>query len=189
MAAVCARIPTRRNVQFDWDEPSKVIRVEIDQNKARVLGISSQDLATFLNNSLSGFSVTYFRERDKQVEVLLRGAAEERAKISFLKDLAIPSRNGRAVPITQIADIRYEQEDGIIWRRDRLPTITVRADVKGDAQGPTSPTGSTRSSTRSARRCRWATGSSWAARSRIRRAASSRSPPACRCFCCPCSRC
>ncbi len=124
------------NVQFDWDEPSKVIRVAIDQNKARVLGISSQDLATFLNNSLSGFSVTYFRERDKQIEVLLRGAAEERAKISFLKDLAIPSRNGRAVPITQIAEIRYVQEDGIIWRRDRLPTITVRADVKGDAQGP-----------------------------------------------------
>ena len=124
------------NVQFDWDEPSKVIRVAIDQNKARVLGISSLDLATFLNNSLSGFSVTYFRERDKQVEVLLRGAVEERAKISFLKDLAIPSRNGRAVPVTQIADIRYEQEDGIIWRRDRLPTITVRADLKGDAQGP-----------------------------------------------------
>ena len=68
--------------------------------------------------------------------MLLRGTAEERAKISFLKDLAIPSRNGRAVPVTQIADIRYEQEDGIIWRRDRLPTITVRADVKGDAQGP-----------------------------------------------------
>ena len=68
--------------------------------------------------------------------MLLRGAAEERAKISFLKDLAIPSRNGRAVPVTQIADMRYELEDGIIWRRDRLPTITVRADLKGDAQGP-----------------------------------------------------
>jgi len=136
VAGVMRVDPETVNVQFDWDEPSKVIRVVIDQNKARVLGISSQDLATFLNNSLSGFSVTYFRERDKQVEVLLRGAAEERAKISFLKDLAIPSRNGRAVPITQIADIRYEQEDGIIWRRDRLPTVIVRADLKGDAQGP-----------------------------------------------------
>ena len=91
VAAVMRADPDTSNVQFDWDEPSKVIRVAIDQNKARVLGISSQDLATFLNNSLSGFSVTYFRERDKQVEILLRGAAEERAKISFLKDLAIPS--------------------------------------------------------------------------------------------------
>ncbi len=136
VADVVRADPETVSVQFDWDEPSKVIRVQVDQNKARVLGITSQDLATFLNNSLSGYSVTYFRERDKQVEVLLRGAAEERAKISFLKDLAIPTRNGRAVPITQIADIRYEQEDGIIWRRDRLPTITVRADVRGDAQGP-----------------------------------------------------
>ena len=124
------------SVQFDWDEPSKVIRVAIDQNKARVLGISSQELATFLNNSLSGFSVTYYRERDKQVEVVLRGAADERARMSFLKDLAIPTKSGRAVPITQIADIRYELEDGIVWRRDRLPTITVRSDVRGDAQGP-----------------------------------------------------
>jgi multidrug efflux pump len=123
-------------VQFDWDEPSKVIRVAIDQNKARVLGISSQDMATFLNNALSGFSVTYYRERDKQVEVILRGAADERARMSFLKDLSIPSRNGLAVPITQIADIRYELEDGIVWRRNRLPTITVRSDVRGDAQGP-----------------------------------------------------
>ncbi|MFO1324983.1 MAG: efflux RND transporter permease subunit [Burkholderiales bacterium] len=123
-------------VQFDWDEPSKVIKVAIDQNKARVLGISSQELALFLNNSLSGFSVTYYRERDKQVEVLLRGSVDERAKMSFLKDLAIPSRNGRAVPITQIAEIRYELEDGVVWRRNRLPTITVRSDVIGDAQGP-----------------------------------------------------
>ncbi len=136
VAEVMRADPGTASVQFDWDEPSKVIRVAIDQNKARVLGISSQDLALFLNNSLSGFSVTYFREKDKQVEVLLRGATEERARISFLKDLAIPTPTGRAVPITQIAEIRYEQEDGIIWRRDRLPTITVRSDVVGDAQGP-----------------------------------------------------
>ncbi len=136
VAQVMRDEPETSQVQFDWDEPSKVIRVAIDQNKARVLGISSQDLATFLNNSLSGYSVTYFREQDKRIEVLLRGAADERAKLSFLKDLAIPARNGRAVPITQIANIRYELEDGILWRRNRLPTITVRSDVVGDAQGP-----------------------------------------------------
>jgi multidrug efflux pump len=128
--------PATRDVQFDWDEPTKAIRLVIDQNKARLLGVSSQDLAAFLNSSLSGTNVTYFRERDKQIEVLLRGAAEERAKMSFLKDLAIPSRNGRAVPITQIADIRYELEEGVVWRRNRLPTVTVRSDVKGDSQGP-----------------------------------------------------
>jgi len=136
VAEVMRAEPDLTDVQFDWDEPTKAIRLTIDQNKARVLGISSQDLAAYLNNSVSGYSVTYFRERDKQIEVVLRGAADERARVSFLKDLAIPSRNGKAVPITQVADIDYGLEEGIVWRRDRLPTITVRADVAGEAQGP-----------------------------------------------------
>jgi multidrug efflux pump len=128
--------PDLVNVQFDWDEPSKVVRLVVDQNKARVLGISSQELAQFLNNSVSGVTVTQFRERDKLIDVVLRGAASERAQLSFLKDLAIPSRNGKAVPITQIADLEYGLEEGIVWRRDRQPTITVRADLRGSAQGP-----------------------------------------------------
>jgi multidrug efflux pump len=128
--------PDLFNVQFDWDEPSKVVRLTVDQNKARVLGISSQELAQFLNNSVSGVAVTQFRERDKLIDVVLRGAATERAQLSFLKDLAIPSRNGKAVPITQIAELDYGLEEGIVWRRDRQPTITVRADLRGNAQGP-----------------------------------------------------
>jgi len=136
VAAVVRDDPETTNTQFDWDEPSKVIRLEIDQTKARLLGFSSQDIAAFLNNSVSGFTVTYYREKDKQIDVVLRGAAAERAQMAFLKDLAIPTRGGKAVSITQIADIHYELEDGIIWRRNRLPTVTVRADVRGDAQGP-----------------------------------------------------
>jgi len=136
VAEVMRADPQTSQVQFDWDEPSKVIRVAIDQNKARVLGISSQELAQFLNNSVSGVTVTQFRERDKLIDVVLRGAASERAQLSFLKDLAIPSRNGKAVPITQIADLEYGLEEGIVWRRDRQPTITVRADLRGSAQGP-----------------------------------------------------
>ncbi len=124
------------NAQFDADEPTKVIRVAVDQDKARVLGLASQDVAAFLNNALSGLTVTYVRERDKQIEVVLRGPASERARLSFLKDLAVPSANGKAVPITQFAELRYEQEDGVVWRRDRMPTVTVRSDVRGDAQGP-----------------------------------------------------
>ena len=136
VATVVRDDPETTNTQFDWDEPSKVIRLEIDQTKARLLGFSSQDIAAFLNNSVSGFTVTYYREKDKQIDVVLRGAAAERAQMAFLKDLAIPTRGGKAVSITQIADIHYELEDGIIWRRNRLPTVTVRADVRGDAQGP-----------------------------------------------------
>jgi multidrug efflux pump len=136
VADVMRSDPGTRDVQFDWIEPIKSIRIAIDQNKARLLGVSSQDVAAFLNNSLSGLVVTYYRERDKQIEVVLRGVAEERARMSFLKDLALPSRNGKAVPITQIGEIRYGLEEGIVWRRNRLPTVTVRSDVAGDAQGP-----------------------------------------------------
>ena len=136
VAAVMRGNRNTENVQFDWDEPSKVIRLEIDQNKARVLGISSEELATLLNNALAGYSATYLRDRDRLVEVLLRGVPAERARMSFIKDLSLPTRSGRAVAITQIAAIRYELEEGIVWRRSRLPTITVRADVVGEAQGP-----------------------------------------------------
>jgi len=136
VAAVMRADPGTANVQFDWDEPTKVVRLDIDQNKARVLGLSTQDIAAFLNNSVSGLTVTTYRERDKLIDVVIRGTPDERAALSSLKDLAVPSRNGKAVPITQIADIRYEQEEGVVWRRNRLPTVTVRSDLAGDAQGP-----------------------------------------------------
>jgi multidrug efflux pump len=134
-------------VQFDWEEKSKVIKVEIDQEKARLLGLSSQDLAAFLNTSLNGLTVTHYRERDKQIEVLLRGPADERARLSLLADLAVPARSGaagdgkstataRSVPLAQVATISYGFEDGIIWRRNGLPTVTARANVYGNIQGP-----------------------------------------------------
>ena len=121
--------PGLENIQFDWDERSKVIRLEVDQDKARLLGVSSQELATFLNTSLNGVQATLYRERDKLIEILIRGPANERAKLHLLESLAVPTHTGKAVTLTQIAKVRYEFEDGVIWRRDRLPTITVRADI------------------------------------------------------------
>jgi multidrug efflux pump len=121
--------PNVANVQFDWDERSKVVRLEMDQDKARLLGISSQELAAFVNSSLNGAQATFFRERDKLVEVLIRGPDNERARLSLLENLSVPTRAGRAVPLTQIANVKYEFEEGVIWRRDRLPTITVRSDI------------------------------------------------------------
>jgi multidrug efflux pump len=121
--------PNATNVQFDWDELSKVIKLDIDQDKARLVGISSQELAAFLNGSLNGQQATFLRERDKSIEVLIRGPENERARLSLLESLSVPTRSGRAVPLTQIAKVSYEFENGIIWRRDRLPTITVRADI------------------------------------------------------------
>ncbi len=129
VADVMRTNPGLANVQFDWDERSKVIKLEVDQDKARLLGVSSQELATFLNTSLNGVQATLYRERDKLIEVLIRGPADERAKLHLLESLAVPTHTGKAVPLTQIAKVRYEFEDGVIWRRDRLPTITVRADI------------------------------------------------------------
>jgi multidrug efflux pump len=139
--------PHVANVQFDWDEKSKAIKVEFDQEKVRLLGLSSQELSTFLNTSLNGLTVTHYRERDKLIDVVLRGSADERAKLSYLQDLAVPTHSAagegkgspgstKSVPLSQLATITYAFEDGVIWRRNRLPTITVRANVYGDIQAP-----------------------------------------------------
>ena len=129
MAKVRAN-PHVANVNLDWDEPSKVVRLEIDQDRARALGVSSAQLAKFLSGSLSGLHVSTYREGNELIEVLLRGADDERARLDLLGSLAVPTANGQSVPLSQIATLEYGFEDGIIWHRDRLPTITVRADIR-----------------------------------------------------------
>ncbi|MFS8086968.1 MAG: efflux RND transporter permease subunit, partial [Acidobacteriota bacterium] len=129
--------PHLSNVQFVWNEKSKVIRLDIDQAKARALGVSSQDLSAFLNTSLNGLAGTSFRENDKLIEVVLRGDRQERVRLELLESLAVPTRSGKAVPLVQIARLSSGFEEGIIWRRNRLPTITVRADIYGDLQPDT----------------------------------------------------
>jgi multidrug efflux pump len=134
--------PWPRDVNVDWDEKGKVIRLKIDQAKARVLGISSQELASFLQSVLTGQTVSFYRERDKLIEVVARGDSHERNYFSLLKDLAVPiagadGRHGRTVPLVQIAEITYDFEDPIIWRRNRLPTVTVRSDIRDGVQAPT----------------------------------------------------
>jgi multidrug efflux pump len=131
-----------RDVNFDWDEQAKVIRLKIDQNRARVLGISNLELASFLQSVISGSTVTFYREKDRLIEVVARGDAHERTLFSQLKDLAVPvagadGRRGRTVPLAQIAELSYGLEDPVLWRRDRQPAITVRADLKDGIQAPT----------------------------------------------------
>ena len=130
VASVLRADPALNNVNFDWNERSKVVKLDIDQDKARALNISSTDIASFLATSVNGASVTYLRERDKLVEVLFRGARSERVQLSQLQNLSVPTRSGKNIPITQIARVSYDFEEGIIWRRNRLPTITVRADLR-----------------------------------------------------------
>ena len=126
-----------RGVNDNWNESIKVLRLEIDQDKARLLGVSGQDLAALLNMSLNGYTVTSYREGVKTIDVVLRGVDEERAQLSALPDLAVPTRSGRSVPLSQIGHLKHGFEPGLIWRRDRLPTITVRANLYGKTQPAT----------------------------------------------------
>ena len=136
VAAVMRSNPHLSDVQFDWDEPSKVTRVVLDQERARLVGLSSQDVAQFLRNSLNGTSVTFQRDGDRLVEVLVRGPAEERAKLSLLSEWTIPTPTHQRVPLAQLAHIEHDFETGLVWRRNHLPTVTVRANIHGTTQAP-----------------------------------------------------
>ncbi len=129
--------PHTRNVNLDWDEPSKVVRLVLDQDRARALGVSSAQVASFLQGSLSGTPVSTYREGNELIEILLRGPDEERTQLSLLGSLAVPTASGKSVPLSQVARIEYGFEPGIIWHRNRLPTVTVRADIDGGVTPPT----------------------------------------------------
>jgi multidrug efflux pump len=128
--------PNVANVNLDWDEPSKVVKMVIDQDRARALGVSSAQVASFLSGSLSGLRVSTYREGNELVEMLMRGADDERTRLDLLGSLAVPTANG-PVPLSQIAKLEYVFEDGVIWHRDRLPTVTVRADIRNKLTAPT----------------------------------------------------
>ena len=127
------------NVNLDWDEPSKVVRLQVDQDRARALGISSAELARFLGAQLSGYSASTYREGNELVGIMLRGGASDRDRLEQLGSLAVPTGDGGSVSLSQVAHLRQVFEDGIIWHRDRLPTITVRADL-GDGMLPAAVT-------------------------------------------------
>ena len=125
--------PNLINVQLNWEEPSKVVRVEIDQAKVRLLGISPIDVANVLNGALDELVVTEFREGNERIDLVARGIELERSHLSHLPDLMINSPAG-AVPLAQIANFTSEFEEGVIWRRNRVPSISVRANLQGDLQ-------------------------------------------------------
>ncbi|HEL4832030.1 TPA: efflux RND transporter permease subunit [Stenotrophomonas maltophilia] len=126
--------PHLMNVNLDWSEPSKVVRLVIDQERARALGVSSAQVSQFLSSSLAGQSVSVYREGNRQIEMLLRGPADERNQLELLSSLSMPTANGGSITLSQVATMEYGFEDGIIWHRNRLPTVTVRADISDGMQ-------------------------------------------------------
>ncbi|MBB1086909.1 efflux RND transporter permease subunit [Lysobacter sp. SG-8] len=129
--------PHVANVNLDWDEPGKVVHLRIDQTRARALGVSSAEVAQFLGGALSGSPVSTYREGDELIEMRLRGTEAERLDLDGLRNLAIPVAGGTSVPLSQVATLEYGFEDGIIWHRDRKPTMTVRADIYDGTQPAT----------------------------------------------------
>jgi multidrug efflux pump len=128
--------PNLANVQLGWEEPSKVMKVSIDQSKARLLGVSSVDIANMLNGAMSELYITEFREGNERIDLVARGDEIERTRLSRLPNLMINTQTGTSVPLSQIATITSEFEEGAMWRRNRVPSITVRAHLRGHMQAP-----------------------------------------------------
>ena len=124
-----------QNINFDWNEKIKSVRVEVNQDRARQLGTSSQEIAQALQGWLNGVALTQYREGDQLIDVVWRGNAGDSRSLDHLPDLDIPLAGGRHVPLAQLARLVPVLEEGMIWRRNRLPTMTVRADM-ADATQP-----------------------------------------------------
>ena len=140
VAAVMRQNANVRDVHLDWNEKAKSVRVVIDQDRARLLGVSSQDVAQALQAHEVGVTLTQYREGDQLIDVVWRapgGPGSDRGSLDRLADLPVPA-NGKWVPLVQVAKLEPVLEEGIIWRRDRLPAIQVRADLANPAvTGPT----------------------------------------------------
>ncbi|TIP24566.1 MAG: efflux RND transporter permease subunit [Mesorhizobium sp.] len=125
------------NLAFDWNEPARVVKVDVLQDKARQLGVSSEDIATALNSIVEGAPATQVRDDIYLVNVIGRAQAEERGSVDTLLDLQLSSSSGKVIPLSSVATFRYELEQPTIWRRDRIPTITIKAGIKDATQPAT----------------------------------------------------
>ncbi|QCO16577.1 efflux RND transporter permease subunit (plasmid) [Azospirillum brasilense] len=137
MADTIGTNPYTLLVNYDWNEPSKVVRVDVDQDKARLLGISSKSLNQALNATVSGAAFTQVRDDIYLIDVVAQATNAERSSIETLRNLQIAIPDGRTVPLGEVATMRYDLEQPVVWRRTRLPTITVQADLVPPLQAAT----------------------------------------------------
>ncbi|PPK35898.1 ACR family transporter [Pseudomonas laurylsulfatiphila] len=119
---------------YDWNEPGKVLRIDIAQDKARQLGLSSEDVANLMNGIVSGQSVTQVDDDIYLINVVGRAVDSERGTPETLQNLQIVTPNGTSIPLLAFATVRYELEQPLVWRRDRLPTITIKAAIRDEIQ-------------------------------------------------------
>ena len=137
VATILGDDPGARNVNYNWMESARTMHIRVDQDQARLLGLSSENLAQALNTVVSGVTATQLRSGTYLVDVLVRASDEQRMSLSTIRALQVPLPNGQTIPLSQIATVDYGQEYPIVWRRDRLPTVTVQADLAPGVQAAT----------------------------------------------------
>ncbi|MES2714685.1 MAG: efflux RND transporter permease subunit [Pseudomonadota bacterium] len=135
--AVLAAHPSVRGANDNWNEAIKTLRLQIDQDKARALGVTSQAIAQSARGGLSGTTVGQYREGDKLIDIVLRQPLEERNVLTDIGNAFLPTSSGRSIPLAQIARIDLAWEPGVLWREGRQYAITVQGDVVDGVQGPT----------------------------------------------------
>ena len=136
VAEVVKQNRSTKNVSLDSNEKIRILNVDVDQEKSRALGLSSQLISRNLQALLSGLSVTSLREGEKRIEIIARAETNERGNPEYLSQFNVYTEHGKSVPLNQIARISEADEDGIIWRMNRRPVVTVRADVPDDVRAP-----------------------------------------------------
>jgi multidrug efflux pump len=136
-AEVMGSNPNVGGIIYDWNAPGMALRIDVDQNRARQLGVSSQDIATMLNNVVGGSSVTQMYDSIYIINIVARADHAERVAIETFQTLQIAGRDGQPIPLPAIATVQYQIEQPLVWRRDRQPTITLQAGVVGDLQPAT----------------------------------------------------
>ena len=129
VAQTLASEPAAKRISFDWMETAREVRIAVDQDEARLLGLSSAAVAGVLNAAITGATVTQVRDDIYLIDVLARATDAERVDLATLDTLQVPLPNGRTIPLTQLATVEYGQDYPLIWRRDRVPTLTIHADV------------------------------------------------------------
>ena len=133
--AVVASSPKARDVQLDWNDPVRTMKVDLDQDKARALGLAPADVGFVTQTVMNGATMSQLREHEDLVDIVARAVPSERLDLDTLKDVNLYTRDGTVVPLSQVARVRYELEEPVLWRRNRDMAITVRADVKDGEQG------------------------------------------------------
>ena len=129
LAQVVAADSRTRRINFDWMEPAREVRIRVDQDQARLLGLSSDSIAGVLNAVMSGVAVTQVRDGIYLVDVVMRATDAQRVSLTTLRNLQFPLPNGRTIPLGQFATLDFDQEFPLIWQRDSVPTLTIQADV------------------------------------------------------------